>query len=322
MADKFYYSLLTEELSGEVAKVIEHVYSRSYKELALPSAQQAWREHECRDNVVALAFSGDKVAGMISLKRSCDSIRVYELGMLSVLQEFRQSNLANELVNFAKRAFATLVDYDAIYMENVSTHYYSQRKAAQNGASDCALAVSAMPGLDGTERLSFINAFLENPLSENKHVYIPKKYANSLLFYYQGLKKRTIMPYTDRKMAMKRESETCVRELTTLGLLKQSFCIIGENFEDEIKKMLTYAKMQGIKTIQVYLPLSSSQISFAVDCLAKEGFFIGGILPFWFGADGLLLQKCFSYDLSSIKVYSSKARVLLQLLEKDIKGKL
>ena len=322
MVGKIHYSLLTKETAACVGKVIKEVYSESYSELALPSTQQAMLEHEQKDNVVALAFSGEQPIGMISLKRSPDSAKVYELGMLSVVKDYRKNVIANELISFAKGAFSDIVSYDSVYMENVSSHYYSQRKAVKNGAIDCAIMLSAMPELGaGHERLSFITAFFENPLSEPEPVYIPQRYAKIFPYYYKGLKVRKIMPYHEIRPDGLSTTQG-MREFPTLGLLKQSFSFIGEDFEQHITSLISYAKANLIKTVQVYLPLSSASISFAVELLKEEKFFIGGVLPFWFGGDGLLLQKCFSQDLATIRVYSSKAKALLQFSEKDKNSKM
>ncbi|MDR2006489.1 MAG: hypothetical protein LBP78_04515, partial [Acidaminococcales bacterium] len=70
------FSLLREQTAGSVREIIEKVYAASYRDLALPAAGAAWAAHCRRDELVALAFAGEDVIGMISLKRLPQNPRV------------------------------------------------------------------------------------------------------------------------------------------------------------------------------------------------------------------------------------------------------
>ncbi len=309
--------VLTEDTAPFVAEIIKKIYQKSYSKLHLPTAKEALQEHQAKDNLVALAFCNEEVVGMISLKRSSDSPKVYELGMLSVVQEHRNGQVAKALTDYAKYNFADFVEYDAAYLENVSSHYYTQRKANQNYGIDCAIALGAMPELDTKGRMSFIFNFFEHDKAFPQPIYIPEFYVDDLLLFYFGLKPRTILPFCNKKPYNKKSLITHTH-FPTLNLLKASVSNIGEDFLANILQLESYIEQNQVITTLVYLPLSSEYISFAVDVLSDRGFFLGGIMPFWFGCDGLLMQKTSYTDYSNLHIYSKKAKQMLQIIHKKI----
>ena len=104
-------------------------------------------------------------------------------------------------------------------------------------------------------------------------------------------------------------------DFPTMKLLRLRVLEIGHDFAQvfclDIKGYENYS-------IFAYLPLSSPYCSYAVDCLAREGFFIAGILPFWFASDGLLMQRD-SGETAPMKIYSKKAKFLAGLALEDKK---
>jgi hypothetical protein len=309
------FRLLTEDTAGEVGAVTQKVYAGSYPLLALPDAREAWRAHQERDTVAALAFDGQEAVGLLTLKRWPDNRRVYELGMLSVIPGYRTGRAAAGLLSFAKETFASLVEWDAVFMENVSTHCYSQFKAVKNGAVDCALALSAMPALTGGGRLGFIMSFLENPSSGAPPIYLPDRYAAVLPLFYQGLRPRRLFAAAEARPAG--VSAFRRRVFPTLSLLKETCLYIGADFPASASSLADVCRRGGVETIQIYLPLTSPFAGWAAAHLAGEGFFLGGVCPFFLGGDALLLQKCREKDLSSWRVYSAKGRLLADAVRQD-----
>ncbi|MDR3348893.1 MAG: hypothetical protein LBO03_04725 [Acidaminococcales bacterium] len=315
------FSLLKEQTAGSVREIIEKVYAKSYSNLALPTAGEAWAAHCRRDELVALAFAGKDVVGMVSLKRLPQNPRVYELGMLTVAEGYRDGKTAAGLLAAARREFPLLIDYDAVFMENVANHRYSQRKSAQNGGTDCAIAFSAMPALvGGTGRISFVTAFFEHPAALVRPVYIPRSYAEILLFFYQGLRARSFFPLCEDRPPSG-ESVFFRRKFPAIGLLKADCAEIGGDFAAKMRDMDAGAPAEGLETVEICLPLVSPYVSFAVDCLSARGYFLGGVYPFWFGGDGVMLQKCRAVDAASLRVYSAKAKKMLALLLRGRQGK-
>ena len=314
---KFTYEVLTKDTAHQVASVIKKVYGGSYSELALPTGEEAWDAHESGDNIIVLAFFAGQAQGMVSLKRSPDNMRVYELGMLSVDERFRDGEMAGGLIAFVKERFGGRLDYDAVYMENVSNHYYSQRKAAYSGSIDSAIMLFAMQGLSSDKkRLSFITGFMENPSVSPPPVYVPKRYSDVILLFYHGFKKRSFLPLV-QKSPYSGATLARRREFPTLGLLKESITDIGADFSLHIDMLDDYTNRGHFTAIQIFLPMASEHLSFAVDVLHEKGYVVGGVMPLWFGADAFFMQKTVWEDLSEIKVYSKKAKKILQIIKED-----
>ena len=312
MRGNFKFELLRAETADSVSMVIAKVYAQSYSRLALPSAAEAWASHCRGDELVALAFSGEEAVGMISLKRLPGNPRLYELGMLSVVKEHRGSDAVAGLLDFAGREFPRMADCDAVVMENVSSHYYSQRKAARRGGVDCAIALSALPSLTGGERLSHILSFMEQPGAQPQPVHIPEIYAPLFALFYTDLRARGFIfaPSHSRPTGA---SGFLTRRFPTLSLLKIDCLTIGQDFADKAREMVADDR----ETIQINLPLDSPHVGFAAACLRRQGFFLGGVLPFWFGGDALMLQKILPDNAGRMCLYSEKARKMLAVIERD-----
>ena len=63
----------------------------------------------------------------------------------------------------------------------------------------------------------------------------------------------------------------------------------GRDFGEAVSAAEAKAGPRGL--IQVFLNLGDATAPPAVEMLRGRGYFLAGLLPYWFGADGLLLQK-------------------------------
>ena len=93
---------------------------------------------------------------------------------------------------------------------------------------------------------------------------------------------------------------------------------IGGDWPEVTRSLLAEARRQRIVSIQMFLDTSCAWIGEAVRILRAHGFFLGGLAPRWFGADGLLMQRVTAdtrYDL--LKLYSAPAQQLLEFIRAD-----
>jgi hypothetical protein len=64
--------------------------------------------------------------------------------------------------------------------------------------------------------------------------------------------------------------------------------------------------------------LSCPWIGEAADILRNRGFFFGGVLPRWFGEDGLLMQKVLVRpNWEGINLYTDRAVQILRFIKDD-----
>ena len=92
----------------------------------------------------------------------------------------------------------------------------------------------------------------------------------------------------------------------------------ASDLSDEIASFERQARAAGRRMLQVVLDLGNPACGPAADLLRERGYWLGGLLPRWFDADGLLLQKSLDKpNFRPIEVYSEDAAVLLQLIQDD-----
>ncbi len=314
------YDIRIELLQDENAALLEGllvgIYGGIFSELLLLPPEELLTAYKRGDELTALAFADGEAAGFISLKRSTSNPRLYELGMLSVLPRFRDGQTARALARFARAEFPYLADFDAVYMENVASHRYSQRLARRAGAVDTALLLSAMPALDDPlERLSFVLSCHE-AADNAEPVYLPSVYKEILPDFFAGLRQRTFL--LARGMPDGADSVLARHEYPTVGTAKGYVYLIGADFDACARKFSRCCQREGYETAQVYLPLSSTFVGYATESLCAEGFFLAGIQPFCFGGDGLIMQRC-GGRCQALRLYSEKSVWMWQLLQENIK---
>ncbi len=75
---------------------------------------------------------------------------------------------------------------------------------------------------------------------------------------------------------------------------------------------------QNVEVVQVWLKLSWPWIGKVADLLRGNGCFFGGILPQWFGEDGLLMQKTISRpNWEGVHLFSERAQNILEFVKAD-----
>jgi len=74
-----------------------------------------------------------------------------------------------------------------------------------------------------------------------------------------------------------------------------------------------------VVSLQVAVNMALPHLGAAVEELRKQGFFFGGVLPRWFGSDGLLMQVVLGREpnFAGAKLYTQTARTLRQYCQAD-----
>jgi hypothetical protein len=82
---------------------------------------------------------------------------------------------------------------------------------------------------------------------------------------------------------------------------------------------LNQAAENRVISLQVTVDTACPHIGAAVAELREQGFFFGGVVPRWFGSDGLLMQTLLDRetDCDDIKLYSQTAKDLLAFIRSD-----
>ncbi len=102
------------------------------------------------------------------------------------------------------------------------------------------------------------------------------------------------------------------------GVLRMTVRMAGEDVEGQVASLMSRYLDEGAEVFQVFLPLDKPYSGALTEAMRRQGFFFGAVLPRWFDADGLLLQKLVRPpDPDRIRLYSDFARELLAFIIGD-----
>jgi hypothetical protein len=98
---------------------------------------------------------------------------------------------------------------------------------------------------------------------------------------------------------------------------------IGEDFVTAMAARESEAADRGVTVYQVWLPLASPSVGWAVERLRGRGYFLGGLLPRWFDTDGLLMQRlAHTPNWDSIQILLERSRQIIRMVREDWKRSL
>ena len=104
--------------------------------------------------------------------------------------------------------------------------------------------------------------------------------------------------------------------LQETGLLRLTVARAGRDFDEGVSAAEAKAGPRGM--MQIFLNLGDAATPQAVERLRDRGYFLAGLLPCWFGADGLLMQKvCLEPDWDAIQGAGHGAAVLRDMVRED-----
>lgn len=313
---------LSKEETGLVGELFRAVYGKEYPADYVYHPEKLWAENEKGNTYSVLAFNEKKEAvGHIAIYRSAPNPRIYEIGQALVLPQYRGNGVFDDLIGYVHEILVREADVDALFSESVCNHLFSQKSVAKRSYIDTALELDLMPakayGQEKSNRVSCLFQFREEK-SKSQMVYLPPCYHSQLAFFYQDLFPRELR---EAVFFLPQEGETLAQEkiYNFAGVARIAVKTIGANFSSYVLALEKLAQEKGIQAMQVYLPLNQPAVGSAVSILRKNGFFLGGVLPCWFGGDGLLMQKLWDTVplFTEINLYNAKAKKILDLIWAD-----
>lgn len=276
--------------------------------------------------IAALAFDHQgHPAGYVSMFKNAPNPRLWEAGNMVVHPAYKHSSLSSLLTKiYFNPAVIGITNYDGIFCEAVCHHYATQVGAIKSGMRDCALELSQLAGESfknnqaaTTQRISCVMSFLEisEPATSG---YVPAEYAEIVRNLAQSLKPRTFLlsdaPLPVAGLTVKEDKYYVAAQTWKIAVWE-----IGTDWQAFIDTLLDEAARRGVISLQVTINTSLPSLGFAVSAMRQRGFFLGGLLPQWFGSDGLLMQKVLGaeVDYDRIKLYSQTAKDLLAFIRAD-----
>ena len=322
---KYTITPVSQANAAKVAAVFRAIYGDDFPVKYVYHAAQIMRE--INEGRLAAALACDKTgtpAGYVSMFKCAPNPRLWEGGNLLAVHEQGSDNLASMLTRYYMQP-QNLPDRfnDGVFGEAVCHHYFTQMICRKSGFADCALALDQMDSSGfrkhrpDTGRVACLLQFMEHS-EPHEPLYIPDRYADILRHLLTPLRTRCFLSST-APLPGTGETERKDDFYEASGTWRVSVDSIGGNWICFLDDLLREARKRGVKSLQVVLRASLPYAGAAIELTRQRGFFLGGIFPRWFGADGIMMQQVLGKepDYEGIKLYSAAAKTLLEFIRKE-----
>lgn len=247
---------------------------------------------------VAVTPSGE-IIGHMALEFSDDSDTVAELGVAFTNPKYRGLKVFHKL-NLSLIEKAEEVGLKGFFVNAVTGHIASQKGSARYGLKPVGIILGAYPcktyfkGLTDVieEKLNALLMFSPLNAKEEKKLYVPVKYANTIERTYAALSiKRKYTVGEIRKnispeKGIVNSSSNSVLNTASIKVLK-----CGKDTVEEIVSKWKYHKLDRVDTVYLYLNLEDESTPAVVEEANGIGFIYAGMLPDYLnGKDTLILQ--------------------------------
>ena len=279
-ADALGVSLCYYEIYG-AAFPIEHVYD----------PDEVARRNATEDQYTAVARTPKgEIVGLAGLFRHAPNPAVYECGQLMVTRPYRGGTVSRDLVRMVLRDLPEELGMQAVFGEAVCNHVVSQRYSFDYGHFPTGLELECMPaGAYSKENELRRNVSLLLTFGVKKDrfhtVHLPRPYAGVVKGLYKEL---GLARSNSRGAEAGGLTSAEVLSLPDARFSRVTVTKAGADFEDVVAR--AQAEAGDNARVQVYVNLGDPAAPSAIDRLRGRGFFFGGLLPLWFGADGLVMQ--------------------------------
>jgi hypothetical protein len=307
-----------------VARLFRQVYGEGY-----PIDIYYHPERLIEENAVGRILSSvartqtGEVVGHDALVLLDPGTRLYENAAGVVLSGFRGQGVFFRLMKHNIFDYAKRFGLQEILGEPVCNHLQLQKMCLQLGYRETGMEVDLMPAAAYTKEQSahgrvsvLLGYFLHK--SVPRTVFLPPAYRDELEYLYTGMGVERIFLRTKGDLPAEGDSQGKMDTFAFAQVARMSIHRIGSDFEAFILRLENEACARGTEIFQVWLPLTSPFASAATDILRMHDYFIGGLLPGWFGGDGLLMQKvtC-ETDWGRIALYSEHAKRIAEIVRSD-----
>jgi len=267
--------------------------------------------------VVARTPRGE-VVGLFGLFRHAPNPDVYEVGQLMVLKSYRNRSLSTQFSQVALESLPKQLGIAVIFLEAVTHATISQRIALPWGLTYTGLEVECMPSgssvkTNDAPRNGSLFLMFKSFDKASRDVSLPEPYrAFCETLYAQLALPRAYAPAA----ALSGDTVSSQFFLQEASLLRLTVTRAGRDFGEAVSAAEAKADPRGI--MQIFLNLGDAAAPQAVEVLRDRGYFLAGLLPCWFGADGLLMQKvCQEPDWDAIQGADHRAAALRDLVRED-----
>lgn len=306
-----------------VARLFYAVYGDAYPIDTYYIPEHLSEEHR-RGNIrsaVARTAAGDVVAHIALYRSSPPNRNLYEYGVGLTLPSYRPTMAFFRITQLIMEVLGK-DGIDGFYGEAVCNHIVTQKLSRQAGALETAVEPALMPAAAYQMEKSAIGrvgclVYSRVDVDCRKKMYIPSAYEKELHFILDGLKLDRELQTTDIILPPGC-GEIDVHRFAYAGLARCVVTTPGEGLATQLAQLEQELRRDNYALIQFIIDLGKPWANSTTNQLRNQGFSLGGLLPIWFGDDGLLLQKHFvDPEFETMKILSDRGRTLLEMVKRD-----
>ncbi len=312
-----------------IVDLYREIYGDNYPVKAVYEPQEIIRQEQQGDcwRAVARTDCGEVVGHVAFYRSSPPNPKLYEHGQLMVRHDYRQTDIAVSLMNYALAEIPQRHGLEQIWGEAVCNHVFTQMMTRETGYVETGLEVDLMPAESytqafgpeaaSTKRVSTLLVF-RSFQAKTQTIYLPPVYAEQMRTIYEAI--NAGHRFEPAKAPLPDDCETQAEIAIFAGAAVSRITVqrIGADFEARLAALESEASAAGVVVQQLFLRLSEPAVGAAVDLLRARGYFFGGALPRWFDEDGLLMQKTLAEpDFDSICLLTRRARKIMDMVRQD-----
>lgn len=307
-----------------VARLFTEVYGDAYPIKVVYNPEKLVTAVETAEYIPIVARTPDRrILGYLSLYRSAPNKRLYEVGQALVLPEHRNTPVAGLMFRYITKVAPTISGVEALFFEGVCNHTLTQRAGMIFKYVETAIEVDLMPAEayerehSASGRVATLDMF--RTLIPKPHLlYVPGVYENYSRYVLDGMDDTRSVKVATEPLASGGSTKITSQVFDFAQVARLTVREVGLDFEETFAAEEKRLNDQHCKVIQVWLKLSWPWVGAVVNILRDKGFFLGDILPRWFGEDGFLMQKVLARpNWEGINLYSDRAAQILRFIKDD-----
>jgi acyl carrier protein len=308
-----------------IAQLFYSVYGDRYpvEDYYVPESIERLNAEGALLTVVARLESG-AVAGQGAYYQSSPPNKaLFEFGQLLIAPEYRNSLMVAKIVREMDRLSRTMAQAQGFFGEAVCTHLVTQKLVDKHGYAECGLEVSLMPAGAyekegaGAQRVSCL---LGARVDRDHHMplHLPECYRQAMELILRGFSLDREISFSAMDAPLATESSFDSRTFDFASVERVQVATVGSDFTDVVRTLDEDAKRRNLAVVQVFVNTGGPGAVFAVQALRARGFILGGLVPLWFGPDGLLMQKLYvEPEFDAINLFSDRSKALLGFIRAD-----
>jgi hypothetical protein len=272
-------------------------------------------------SVVARTSSGDVVSHVALYRSSPPNPNLYEYGVGLTLPDYRQTMAFFRVTQLMTSLLGT-EGIDGFFGEAVCNHIMTQKLSRHSQALETALEPALMPARAYETEQSAdgrVGCLLYSRVYRDCHraIFLPAPYQEELNFIMDGLNLNRERIISDNRFSGN-GGEIEVKRFDFAGVARCTVTTPGAALSSKVTELEQQLRGDNYALIQFFVDLGKPWSGGVVEQLRRQGFSLGGLLPIWFGGDGLLMQKhLVDPDFDGMKIYSDRGRSLLGLVRRD-----